>query len=82
MKETEEKVTVITIKAKYLGTLENGEYTVAVESYEGNTEAKFSVDVPEGVVPPAPTGDSAVALIVLAVVSLLGMAVISKKRDA
>ena len=87
MKETEEKVTVLTIKAKYLGTLENGEYTVAVESYEGNTEAKYTVDVKTPVTPPpttepAPTGDSVVALAVLAVVSLLGMAVISKKRDA
>jgi hypothetical protein len=79
MKETAEKVTVVTIKAKYLRTLELGDYTVSIESYEGNTEAKFTV-VEGDPIDPAPTGDSVAALVVLTVVSLLGMAVISKKR--
>jgi hypothetical protein len=63
----------------------------ATETEKGYTGDKVCTDCGEtvekgkdipatGTNTPAPTGDSVVALVVLAVVSLLGMAVISKKR--
>jgi hypothetical protein len=50
---------------------------------KGETTPKLPVTepvTPPETVEPAPTGDSVVALVVLAVVSLLGMAFVSKKR--
>ncbi len=79
MKETEEKVTVITLKASYLKSLESGEYTVAVESYEGNTEAKLTV-VNEEPITPAPTGDATLFVTLIAILSLAGAVIATKKR--
>lgn len=80
-KETEENLTVVTLKASYLETLELGDYTVAVESYQGNVEASFTVAEPDPTTPP-PTGDSILFLALIATLSLAGVAFASKKRNS
>lgn len=80
LKETEEKVTVVTLKESYLKSLGTGEYTVSVESYEGNAEASLSV-INEAPVAPPQTGDAILFLALIATLSLAGAVLVSKKRS-
>ncbi|MBQ8383195.1 MAG: hypothetical protein IJX47_08335 [Clostridia bacterium] len=79
MKETSEKVTVVTLKEAYVKSLASGEYTVSVESYEGNAETTLTVVNEEPVAPP-PTGDAILFLSLIATLSLAGAALVGKKR--
>ncbi|MBQ8287534.1 MAG: hypothetical protein IJX76_02040 [Clostridia bacterium] len=80
VKETAENTTVLTLKKAYLQSLETGEYTVAVESYQGDVETTLTIandDVQEA--PPA-TGDAILFIALLATLSLAGVVFATKKR--
>lgn len=77
--ETEEKVTVVTLKEAYLKSLATGSYTVSVESYEGNVETTVSVSN-EAPVDPPQTGDAIFFIALLATLSLAGVVLATKKR--
>ncbi len=81
VKETAENSTEITLKKAYLQSLETGEYTVAVESYQGDVETTLTItndDVQEA--PPVETGDAFLFIALIAVLSLAGVVFATKKR--
>lgn len=81
LKETEEKVTVLTLKESYLKTLKTGKYTVSVESYEGNVETTVTVSNEEPSTPPQ-TGDATFFIALIATLSLAGVVFATKKRSS
>ncbi len=79
--EADGKLTV-TIKDSYLSELDTGSYTFTVASYEGDVNATIAVTEKEApVTPDIPvTGDMAIVLVIVSILSLGVTAVVSKKR--
>ncbi|MGM9648014.1 MAG: PA14 domain-containing protein [Eubacteriales bacterium] len=81
LKETAEKVTVVTLKESFVQSLESGKYTVTIESYEGDVETTLNV-VNDNVQEAPPTGDAILFLTLIATLSLAGTAFIARKRKS
>lgn len=81
LKETAEKVTVVTLKESFVQSLESGKYTVTIESYEGDVETRLNV-VNDNVQEAPPTGDAILFLTLIATLSLAGTAFIARKRKS
>ena len=77
IEETAENTVVVTLKESYLKTLKTGEYTISVESYQGNVETTLSVT---NDTPIYGNGDSTSWMLLVATLSLAGVVFATKKR--